>query len=204
MRPTPSFWLRAAAIHSFPSVGFGADCRFSVCGNRGQHGRISLELAPLGTVPYRVAPQSLGRSAPDGAAWLALCAPVAAIRTVLSLAQSVLNVRLGRRLPLDHQDRLDWLMVGGVFTGAYFAAGRFALQRQLASRPSRCSRCSCRLASCRCEWWRGRAGPPSWRKCARQPWCASKTIADSNGENCAPPDHFRTARSSGFRPGRSP
>lgn len=52
-----------------------------------------------------------------------LFAPVAGVRTVLSLAQSLLNVRLGRRLPLDHQDRLDWLMVGGVFTGAYFAAG---------------------------------------------------------------------------------
>lgn len=52
-----------------------------------------------------------------------LFAPVAAIRTVLSLAQSVLNVRLGRRLPLERQDRLDWLMVAGVFAGAYFAAG---------------------------------------------------------------------------------
>ena len=52
-----------------------------------------------------------------------LFAPVAAIRTGLSLAQTVLNVRLGRSLPLDDQDRLDWLMVAGVFAGAYFAAG---------------------------------------------------------------------------------
>jgi hypothetical protein len=52
-----------------------------------------------------------------------LFAPVAVVRTALSLVQSVLNVRLGRRLPLDRQDRLDWLMVAGVFAGAYFAAG---------------------------------------------------------------------------------
>lgn len=52
-----------------------------------------------------------------------LFAPAAAIRTVLSLGQTFLNVRLGRASPLDRQDRLDWLLVGAVFAGAYFAAG---------------------------------------------------------------------------------
>jgi hypothetical protein len=52
-----------------------------------------------------------------------LFAPVAAVRTLLSLAQTVLNVRLGRNLPLDTQTRLDWALVGAVFAGAYLAAG---------------------------------------------------------------------------------
>lgn len=52
-----------------------------------------------------------------------LFAPVTGVRTFLSLAQTVLNVRLGRSHPLDRQDRLDWGLVGGVFVGAYFAAG---------------------------------------------------------------------------------
>ncbi len=52
-----------------------------------------------------------------------LFAPIAGVRSVLSFAQAGLNVRLGRRVPLEKQTRLDWLLVGGVFAGAYFAAG---------------------------------------------------------------------------------
>lgn len=50
-------------------------------------------------------------------------APLAALRTGLSLLQTGLNLRLGRIAPLEHQTRFDWLLVGGVFVGAYFAAG---------------------------------------------------------------------------------
>ena len=37
---------------------------------------------------------------------------VGAVRGVLSLGQSALNIRLGRREPLPRQTRLDWLLIG--------------------------------------------------------------------------------------------
>lgn len=52
-----------------------------------------------------------------------LFAPLAGLRTVLSFGQTGLNLRLGRRVPLEEQTKFDWLLVGGVFVGAYFAAG---------------------------------------------------------------------------------
>ena len=52
-----------------------------------------------------------------------LFAPLAGVRTALSFAQTGMNLRLGRRAPLEKQTRIDWLLVGGVFVGAYFAAG---------------------------------------------------------------------------------
>ncbi len=52
-----------------------------------------------------------------------LWAPLAAVRTVISLAQTLLNVRLGRQAPLERPNRLDWALIGGVFAGAYLAAG---------------------------------------------------------------------------------
>ncbi len=54
-------------------------------------------------------------------AWL--FAPLAAVRMVLSLAQTLLNVRLGRTSPLESQTAADWLLVAGGFAGAYIAAG---------------------------------------------------------------------------------
>lgn len=52
-----------------------------------------------------------------------LCAPLAALRTVISLAQTLLNVRLGRQVALEGPSRIDWALIGGVFAGAYVAAG---------------------------------------------------------------------------------
>ncbi len=52
-----------------------------------------------------------------------LWAPLAASRMVVSLAQTALNVRLGRKVPLERPSRIDWALVGGVFAGAYIAAG---------------------------------------------------------------------------------
>lgn len=52
-----------------------------------------------------------------------LFAPLTVFRSVLSFAQTGLNVRLGRRVPLEQQTRLDWLLVAGIFAGAYYAAG---------------------------------------------------------------------------------
>ncbi|HML98122.1 MAG TPA: hypothetical protein PKD75_06540 [Tepidiformaceae bacterium] len=54
-------------------------------------------------------------------AWL--WAPLAAFRSVLSLVQTVLNVRLGRNVALEGPSRIDWALVGAVFVGAYLAAG---------------------------------------------------------------------------------
>ncbi len=53
--------------------------------------------------------------------WLFM--PLTVIRSVLSFAQTGLNVRLGRAVPLEKQTRFDWALVGGVFAGAYLAAG---------------------------------------------------------------------------------
>lgn len=52
-----------------------------------------------------------------------LFAPVAAARSVLSFAQTFLNIRLGRLDPLERQDRVDWALVGAVIAAAYVAAG---------------------------------------------------------------------------------
>lgn len=52
-----------------------------------------------------------------------LFAPLAAVRSVLSFAQTGLNVRLGRKVPLEKQNRVDWALVAAVFAGAYLAAG---------------------------------------------------------------------------------
>lgn len=52
-----------------------------------------------------------------------LFAPVTAVRSILSFAQAALNVRLGRKLPVEAQTRVDWALVGGVFAGAYIAVG---------------------------------------------------------------------------------
>ncbi len=50
-------------------------------------------------------------------------APAAAARTALSFIQTFLNVRLGKREPIQAQTRLDWAMVACIFVAAYFAAG---------------------------------------------------------------------------------
>ncbi|MGE0598639.1 MAG: hypothetical protein AB7J35_02275 [Dehalococcoidia bacterium] len=52
-----------------------------------------------------------------------LFAPIAGLRSALSFAQTLLNVRLGREVPLDKQTRFDWVLVGGIFAGAYLAVG---------------------------------------------------------------------------------
>ncbi|MGE3076105.1 MAG: hypothetical protein AB7N24_09510 [Dehalococcoidia bacterium] len=53
--------------------------------------------------------------------WLFM--PIAAVRSALSFAQTFLNIRLGREVPLDKQTRFDWVLVGGIFAGAYLAVG---------------------------------------------------------------------------------
>ena len=52
-----------------------------------------------------------------------LFAPIAAVRSMLSFAQAFLNVRLGKRTPLERQTRLDWALVGAIFAAAYLAVG---------------------------------------------------------------------------------
>jgi len=52
-----------------------------------------------------------------------ILAPLAAIRFVFSGGQTWLNIRLGRRNPVDRQTRLDWFMVTLIFAGAYVAVG---------------------------------------------------------------------------------
>lgn len=52
-----------------------------------------------------------------------LFAPIAGVRSLLSMVQTGLNIRLGRMAPLEKQTRFDWALVGAVFAGAYFAAG---------------------------------------------------------------------------------
>lgn len=52
-----------------------------------------------------------------------LFVPVTAVRSVLSFAQAFLNVRLGRKAPVDAQTRVDWALVGAIFAGAYVAVG---------------------------------------------------------------------------------
>lgn len=49
--------------------------------------------------------------------------PLAAIRGAASLAQSGLNVRLGRHVPVGRPDRWDWALIAGIFALAYTAAG---------------------------------------------------------------------------------
>ena len=52
-----------------------------------------------------------------------LLAPAAVFRSGLSFVQTFLNVRLGKRSPLESQTRLDWILVGAIVAAAYFAAG---------------------------------------------------------------------------------
>lgn len=52
-----------------------------------------------------------------------LFVPVTAVRSVLSFGQAFLNVRLGKKFPVEAQNRVDWALVGGVFAGAYVAVG---------------------------------------------------------------------------------
>jgi hypothetical protein len=53
--------------------------------------------------------------------WLAL--PLAAVRSGTSFAQSGLNIRLGRHVPVGRPDRWDWSLLGSIFLLAYAAAG---------------------------------------------------------------------------------
>ncbi len=52
-----------------------------------------------------------------------LFVPLTVVRSVASFAQAFLNVRLGRKCPVEPQTRADWMLVGGVFAGAYLAVG---------------------------------------------------------------------------------
>lgn len=52
-----------------------------------------------------------------------ILAPIAVVRTALSFVQTFLNVRLGKREPIETQTRFDWAMVACIFVAAYFAAG---------------------------------------------------------------------------------
>lgn len=53
--------------------------------------------------------------------WLAV--PVVALRTGLSLLQTGLNIRLGRRFPVGNATRLDGGLMACVFAGAYIGVG---------------------------------------------------------------------------------
>ena len=53
--------------------------------------------------------------------WLLL--PLMVVRTGLSLVQSFLNIRLGRRFPVGRTTRSDWGLMASVFAGAYIGAG---------------------------------------------------------------------------------
>lgn len=48
--------------------------------------------------------------------------PLAAIRTGASLVQTALNIRLGRKIPVAQQTKLDWALVASIFVGAEIAA----------------------------------------------------------------------------------
>lgn len=57
----------------------------------------------------------------SGAGWLLL--PLAALRTVASVLQSVFNIRLGRAHPIGHADRYDWTLIALIFLTAEVLAG---------------------------------------------------------------------------------
>jgi hypothetical protein len=42
---------------------------------------------------------------------------LASVRTAASIAQSVLNIRLGRSQPVAPTDRIDWMMIAAIFAG---------------------------------------------------------------------------------------
>jgi hypothetical protein len=48
-----------------------------------------------------------------GAGWLLL--PLAVLRTVASMAQSLANIRLGRSNPVGGTDRYDWALIASIF-----------------------------------------------------------------------------------------
>lgn len=48
--------------------------------------------------------------------------PLAAVRTAASFGQTALNVRLGKRTPVEKQSKLDWWLVAAIFAGAEGAA----------------------------------------------------------------------------------
>lgn len=51
-----------------------------------------------------------------------LLMPLVAMRTLASFAQTGLNIRLGRRIPVERQTKLDWWLVAGIFAGGEVAA----------------------------------------------------------------------------------
>jgi hypothetical protein len=57
----------------------------------------------------------------SGAGWLLL--PLAAIRTLASVAQSVFNIRLGRAHPVAGTDRYDWALIASIFVAGEVLAG---------------------------------------------------------------------------------
>ena len=59
-----------------------------------------------------VAALRCGRAHSLAGAPAALVVPVVAARGLASVAQSVLNIRLGRRQPLARQTRFDWSLIG--------------------------------------------------------------------------------------------
>lgn len=52
----------------------------------------------------------------------AVLIPLAAVRTAASFAQTVLNIRLGKKFPVEKQTKFDWWLVAGIFAGAELAA----------------------------------------------------------------------------------
>lgn len=52
-----------------------------------------------------------------------LLIPITGARFVASLAQTWLNIRLGKAQPVASQDRIDYALIGLVFVGAYVAVG---------------------------------------------------------------------------------
>ena len=65
------------------------------------------------------------------AGWLLL--PFMGVRTGLSLLQSFLNIRLGRRFPVGTSTRLDWGLMFSVFAGAYIGVGAGRLSGDMQS-----------------------------------------------------------------------
>jgi hypothetical protein len=49
--------------------------------------------------------------------------PFTILRSVASVLQSVLNIRLGRVQPVGSPARFDWLLMGSIFAAAYAVAG---------------------------------------------------------------------------------
>jgi hypothetical protein len=52
-----------------------------------------------------------------------LVAPLAMARSGASFAQTGLNIRLGKHVPVGRPDRWDWSLIASVFVLAYMAAG---------------------------------------------------------------------------------